>query len=390
MKIVNINLHFYPFSYGGATVVAEKLAHGLIETGNDVINIALNLGEMTGRDFKVTETPFGPSIHINGTQARGDNRFYNPPCTSVLHEILELIAPDKIIVHAPQHMGLFDLLKTKHYLSITTIVVHDFYWACLQGFRVLPNGQKCDKEPSPANCRACAYYPGLTRQIYEDSLAILNSCQKLVFPSQFIHDAYKDIFGCKLTQGVTIQNPDMAEAIAKTNYPIESSRNTVNVAYFGGPGITKGWDIVRDLSASVTECNGKKVRFLAFDAGKINGQSWYHNIKPSNNLSYAEPFHWTQANSVLKNVDVTLMPSRVEESFGLVARETLSAGGCTVIIPSGALCEITECHNVYSSDEDNVKKGLLEAINHLGEDSSGKPIYQNMNAVEYAEAVLAR
>ena len=34
MKVLNLNLHFYPESIGGATVVAEKLAWGVNRHSN--------------------------------------------------------------------------------------------------------------------------------------------------------------------------------------------------------------------------------------------------------------------------------------------------------------------------------------------------------------------
>ena len=73
MRFLNLNLHFYPRSDGGATIVAERLAHGLSERGHEVTNVALGRRQADGRDFEGLDTQFGTALLLNGN--RGANVF---------------------------------------------------------------------------------------------------------------------------------------------------------------------------------------------------------------------------------------------------------------------------------------------------------------------------
>lgn len=386
MKVLNLNIHFYPHSYGGATIVAEKLAHGLISLGHEVTNIFLQLGAPSGQDFNVSISPFGPVVSINNVQLSAANRFYNPAVSSLLFELCDVIQPDKIIVHAPQHMGVLALTQDQETLRKITIVAHDFYWACLQGFRMLPSGRACSRQISRSSCRDCSFFPGLTDQIYDELLYALNGCQKLVFPSQYIKLKYEQIFDGRLIQGAVIQNPDKAEDLAKSCGVSISSSDTLQIGYLGGPGNAKGWDIVQELMKSTREIGGRQVRYLLFDAGKIIQQPWYTAVKKLSNVEYVPAFHWTYAHQVLKHLDMVLMPSRANESFGLIAREAISAGSKAIIFPSGALADLVGYDNVFKANEKNIKHVMVRAVSSTT--STTDNAYQNLSTTDYAKRVL--
>src|SRR5690606_6161881 len=172
MRILNINLHFFPDSLGGATVVAEKLAHGLTALGHDVTNLYLSR-RTAAQDFTAVPTPFGRAIAIHNSLPHPSNRFFNPAVASTMSEVTELIAPDLIVVHAPQHMGIFDYFGNEAFLARSLIVAHDHFWTCQQGFRVLPDGSACHRAPGPEACRGCAWHPGLSGAIRDAATRIL-------------------------------------------------------------------------------------------------------------------------------------------------------------------------------------------------------------------------
>jgi glycosyltransferase involved in cell wall biosynthesis len=386
MNILNINIHFFPQSYGGATIVAEKLSYGLIELGHDVYNVCLRPNLHSDKDFDVTSSPFGPVIGINNIHLTSANRFNNPSVSSLLYEIYELIKPDKIIVHSSQHMGILAFLELKDVIDITTIVAHDYYWACLQGFRTLPSGKECSRKINEIECKDCTFYPGLTNLLYKRFIKTLDACECVVFPSKTIKDRYEIIYSKKFQNGIVLHNPDISEMIAPEFSNEElGSKDQIRIGYFGGPGYAKGWDIVRDLSFKVKELDGKETKFLLFDAGILLKNAWYRQEDMIDNMEITLPFHWSCAREQMIKLDAVLMPSRVQESYGLVAREALSLSKKSIIFPNGALSEITGFRGVYTLYEDRVFQGFKDAIM---DESDDRVEYNSMSSIEYAKRLV--
>lgn len=361
MKVLNLNLHFYPESIGGATVVAEKLAWGLVQQGHEVTNVFLGL-RPGNADFTTQSTPFGRSIGIRNIPHSPSSRFFSPPAASALKELIELVHPDRIFVHAVQHMGIHEVLSDPALREKTTVIAHDAFWMCLQGFRVLPDGSPCNRELNTANCRQCAWFPGLTDNIYSTSRRVLSECRAVVFPSVFLEQSYTALFGSTLPGNFVVQsNPDVAETIIPDALmlppPAGSAARAAGKKVFGfvgGPGETKGWSLVRAFMERAKESHDEPggVHVVLFDIGRSTGAPWYPGLQQPG-VTIADPFHWSFAGHALSALDVMLMPSRVRESFGLAAREILSLGGGCIIRPSGALAELQGHKGVVVADHDD-------------------------------------
>lgn len=369
MKIININLNFYPNSIGGAAVVAEKLAWGLMREGHDVTSIYL-ARQPADSDFTVHETPFGRSIAINNIVQSPANRFFNPLATSIIRELIDIINPDRIFIHAVQHMGVHELLVDPDIRARCVIIPHDFFWVCLQGFLNLPDGSTCHLAPNARNCRQCAWFPGLTEGIYAASQAVLRDCRAVVFPSQFLFSEYIRLMGEAPDTFMVQANPDCAEMIipGDTNLPpalgTEARRRGKQVfGFVGGPGETKGWLLVRDFMAhaarTADEAGG--VHVVLYDIGRTINVPWYPGMEQPG-VSIVDPFHWSFGSHALGQLDVLLMPSRVRESFGLAAREILSMGRDCIIRPSGALSEIVGCAGVVVAEPGDDVDKLLDKL----------------------------
>ena len=362
MKIMNINLHFHPQSIGGATVVAEKLAWGLTQAGHEVTNVYLSLPQCNV-DFQAMETPFGQSIGINNIPQVSANRFINPAVTSMLFEFYNLIQPDRIFIHAVQHMGIQAFLEDPKICARACIIAHDFYWVCLQGFRQLPDGSNCELHPNNRNCLQCAWYPGSTDNTYAKSHSILKNCRAVIFPSSYLCDQYVDLIGEKPSNFVVQSNPDIAEMIISDEIllpkvPGSKAKETGKsvFGFVGGPGDTKGWLLVREFMRRAEEMYESKEgpHVVLFDLGRAGKTPWYKEAEIGGpGISIADPFHWSFAAHSLSMLDVLLMPSRVRESFGLAAREALSLGKSCIIRPSGALAELQGCRGVVTALEND-------------------------------------
>lgn len=371
MKIMNINLHFHPQSVGGATVVAEKLAWGLSQAGHEVTNVYLSLPH-SNIDFQTMETPFGRSIGINNIPQLQANRYVNPAATSILFEIYDLIKPDRIFVHAAQHMGVLAFLENPKIYARTCIIAHDFYWICLQGFRQLPDGSNCELKPEGRNCQQCAWYPGSTDQTYAKSHSILTNCRAVIFPSTYLYDQYVQLMGETPPNFIVQSNPDIADLIISDptllpEAPGQAAKNKGKTVFgfVGGPGETKGWLLVCDFMQRAEEMNEQSdgPHVILFDIGRSVKTPWYGDKELERpGVSVADSFHWSFAGQALSMMDVLLMPSRVRESFGLAAREALSLDQSCIIRPSGALTELQDCRGVATASENDNVDSLMSKL----------------------------
>jgi hypothetical protein len=383
MRFLNINLHFYPRSYGGATIVAERLAHGLIELGHEVINVALGRQQANGQDFETLDTPFGTVLFLNGIEVSPRTRFHNPPASSLIRDICDLVQPDRVVLHAAQHLGIAELVGDRALLARTTIVAHDCFWVCIEGHRMLPSGRPCARLPSSDACHDCSYYPGLSSSLYAMLADCLEQCEQLVFPSTFIADEYA-ANGSPPGKGRVIGNPDLAENLF--GGAERTAADAVRVGYFGGPGSAKGWDIVRAQIGRLHDVDDRPLHYALFDAGTALGAPWYRGVKLPDHADIRPSFHWSRAWTVLSQIDVALVPSRVRESFGLAAREILSTGGSAVIFPSGALAELESYDGVHVADEGSIDDALRAAV---ATKAQGNNPYKARSSVEYAGALAA-
>lgn len=367
MKILNLNLYFYPDSIGGAAVVAEKLAWGLVQAGHEVTNVFLSR-QGAPNDLTTRDTPFGRVVAINNVYPSPANRFSNPVASSLLTEIADIVQPDVIFVHAVQHFGIQDFLRDPKWLSRTRIIAHDFFWSCIQGFRTLPDGSRCRREIGALSCRGCAWFPGLIDETYRSAWNVLKNCQSVVFPSHFLRNGYAEIFHDDLPHFHVQSNPDSAEMIlpdtVKLPEPagLAAHRQGKTVyGFVGGPGETKGWSLVQQFMDRAAA--GDNSHVVLFDIGRGSNAPWYgFDAKPG--VSVADPFHWSYAGHALSQIDVLLMPSLVQESFGLAAREILSVGGQTVIRRSGALAEMEGFARVVVAEEHDNADSLTVRLAH--------------------------
>ena len=390
MRVLNINLYFFPSSIGGATVVAEKLAWGLVQQGHEVTNVCLSHCA-AGQDMTVFDTPFGRTVAINNVFPGPDNRFSSPVATSLLAEVAEIVQPDVIVVHAVQNMGIMDFLRDPKWLARARIVAHDFFWGCLQGFRTLPDGTRCHRDIGALSCRQCAWFPGLIEETYRSARQILNGCHAVVFPSDFLRRGYGEIFGDAPGNAHVLSNPDRAEMILPpgTGLPpapglAERQAGKTVYGFVGGPGETKGWTLIRQF---IDQANGgADSHVVLFDIGRGTARPWYIG-QQGPGVTVADPFHWTYAAQALGAIDVMLMPSRVQESFGLAAREALSLGAQTVIRPSGALAELAGHAHVVMAEEGDTAASLSHKLRN--DDTDGKPVWSATSIGDYVDRLLA-
>lgn len=381
MRFLNINVHFFPHSYGGATVVAERLAHGLIELGHEVINVALGQRQAAD-DFDCRDTPFGTVLLLNNIERSRRTWFHNAPASSLIRDLCQLVQPDRIVLHAPQHLGIAELASDAGFWSRTTVVAHDSFWVCMEGTRMLPSGRRCTRSPSPSACHDCAYYPGLIEALYATLGHCLDAARRVIFPSHFLLAQYAAALHGAPRHAVVVGNPDLAEElVAGEELP---PSDALRVAYFGGPGAAKGWDVVRAQVARLRDVEDRPIEYLLFDAGAMLGQSWYGHLRLPSHAKVQPAFHWSQSRRLLAGIDVAVVPSRVPESFGLAAREILSTGGASVVFPTGALAELEGYDRVSVADEESIDDAVRAAARgRLRRDK----VYPHRSSLDYAREI---
>jgi glycosyltransferase involved in cell wall biosynthesis len=389
LKILSLNIHFFPQSYGGATIVAERLSHGLIELGNEVYNIAITLRPVNDTDFDVVDTYFGTTFFLNHIEVSPRTRFSNPPASALIIELFNIVDPDIVLIHAPQHMGISELFGNKKFNERAIIIAHDFFWGCIQGFRTLPSGKNCTRNISPVSCSECSFFPGLTGQTYHELVEFVNRGRAFLAPSKFLASSYEEILSSTLKKECkVVGNPDAPEFLLSPERYQRSIRDdrAVNVGYFGGPGRAKGWDLVLKIANKYRKVLGRPIIYHLFDAGMALGEPWYQDLRAPENVAVQNSFHWSQSDQIFGGLDIVLAPSRVRESFGLAPREMLSKGGKSVIMPNGALAELGGYSGVFSFSEKEIVDSFGLA---LLPGQKGKKEYPSTSSVDYARRILS-
>ncbi|WP_237197449.1 glycosyltransferase family 4 protein [Rothia nasimurium] len=171
---------------------------------------------------------------------------------------------------------------------------------------------------------------GLQRQAF---ILARRGAQKVLVPSQYMASRIKN--------SVTFEN--WVAEIPRNKSFCDQTDNIVRLGFLGRPSLIKGTHTLAQAIKSLNEPEGKYHFQLV-----IGGEAKFIDEKSSDQVdrSLAElgsdviSLGWVAPEDLFSRVDILVVPSEVEESFGLVASEAMSAYQQLVISDAGALPEI--------------------------------------------------
>ncbi len=320
LKILVVNVHFAPQSFGGATVVAEQVAAELARLPGTQVSIFagthnadLPLGSL--RRHAWCGLPVYSVRLPVPDESPHDHR--SPRIARLFGAVLEAEQPDVIHFHCVQMLSA-DLVKVAQERGLPHVVtLHDAWWICERQFMVTGAGQYCGQSGvDPLRCIGCTPDAVFTQHRFHELGRILAGVDHLLTPSTFFRDLH-------LRTGI----PDGQISVNRNGVRPAGPRSgrpsgPVTVAFLGGRGVHKGYFWLREILAGLDETD---YRLKICDLDMIHGDGSIHPAewKIGGRLDLTAPYTQDTIDEYYADIDVLLFPSLWKESFGLTVREAL-------------------------------------------------------------------
>jgi glycosyltransferase involved in cell wall biosynthesis len=336
------NIFFAPYTYGGATIVAEEVARSLADRHGWNISVLSAVSRQDLPQYAIRKVQSGPVVNyvINLPPTRPYAQMYsNPQVGEATSRLIQSLAPDMVHLHCIQELGTGVLHAARQAKLPVVVSAHDFWWICERQFMIRPDGRYCGQSPvEVSKCRSCVMDITQTRtrflHLQEDAANI----DLMTYPSEFAralcHDSgIRPRAQAVWQNGVTLPLPGFAARQARRR----KRDPRLVFGYCGGPSDLKGWPLIERAFADLKR---KDFRVLLAD-GSMDG-SWWHitdlaalpgdwSVHPRYSQASMDDF-WSE-------IDVLLFPSQWKETFGLTIREALARGVRVIQTDSGGTSE---------------------------------------------------
>lgn len=335
-RVLSVNIFFSPYSFGGATIVAEQMVSHL--SGGDVDHYVFTVDtNLPGADYLMHrhKTHGAEVIAIKTPAHRSQiNALYDERIRAVFMDLLKSIDPDVVHFHSIQELGL-SMLEACRLQDIPYIVtVHDTWWLCGRQFMVNDRNEFCgQRKIDPLICSVCvgdAKFDAYRRAMCH---AALKGAKKILAPSEYIRKLYIDN-GFSPDQIVTNKNGvKTPEQLIVTRI-----RRPLTFGYVGGRTEIKGWDVV---VKAFNELSGENIRLSVVDNALNLGVRTIDDSEfdVSEKVTIVPAYNQNTIDEFFASIDVLLFPTQAMESFGLTVREALIRGKWVISTDAGGVVE---------------------------------------------------
>ena len=373
LKVLVVNVLYAPTSFGGATVVAEKLAEELVRNNDVAVTVfagsmqeglvpyALVRYEWQGIPVIAVGIPGGMS---------SEESYHHPRMAECFREVLEAVRPDVVHFHSIQQLGA-NLASPCTEMGIPYVItLHDAWWLCERQFMVKADGKYCHQDGVQLlACRGCMTDPAFSHRRYHRLWRILANAALLLAPSEFHRTLH-------VRSGLSADHVSVNKNginLPAPGYRHRARGHHLRFAYLGGRATHKGYFHLKQIFESLPESNYSLVlvdieRRLAVSG--VTEDDW--RIKGE--LEIVPPFDQSQLDEFFAGVDVLLFPSAWKESFGLTVREAMSRDVWVIATDCGGPVEdVVDGVNgqlVAMGDLDGLRetiRGLLQQPERLGD-----------------------
>jgi glycosyltransferase involved in cell wall biosynthesis len=391
--ILIVNVLFAPFSYGGATVVAEQVAAALVRQGGhrvsavslcarpDLVPYAVIKCEKNGVENYL--------INVPGHRSYGQ-MYQNVEITERLAEIVHAVRPDLIHAHCIQEIGtgIFHVADAAQVPVILS--VHDFWWICDRQFMIRQDERYCGQSPVRIEgCKGCVenYWAAKTRFDHLNEMGSKAAC--ITYPSVFAMDL-SERSGFAPGKGIVWENGVQlpGKEFAKKQAERRMRDGRLTFGYVGGPAQIKGWPKIKTAFGDLKR---RDFRGLVVE-GSRDGSWWGPNDLRgmAGDWSVYPRFEQAGMDDFYAEVDVLLFMSQWKETFGLAIREALARGIAVIQTDSGGTTE----HGAVSPEQlipinapASRLKDRLEVM--LAAERRGRDVYPVTSFDEQARAFAA-
>ncbi len=350
MKIIQTTFTYVPDIGGGSVIYTFNIANQLSNEGHDVRVFCGTSCDKTLREkvsgIEVTRISTGKLSFIK--RLFPFFQYYKTDIEKKFDEFLRKEQPDIVHFNSLGLLGI-SLISIPRKLGIPSVAtLHDGFWVCnrlffVQSMTDLP----CEKK-TRINCTKCS--TGLLENesvfsirfifrfiknfinyffidIYLKKQLKLIDC--IISPSKFISDKYKKKNIKIINHGIDVS---LFRKIKKTNEPY------IRFGFIGGISDIKGYNV---LNSAVQKADVKQRVHLSVWGNKDKKE--IITLKNSGStITFNGYFLRENISDVFNDIDVLIVPSMAQESFGMAVLEAFAAGIPVVASRIGAIPELLE------------------------------------------------
>lgn len=394
MRLLLLNVHFSPTTYGGATVVAEEVAFSLAARHEVEIFVISAISRLDLAPYTISRTEVRglPHFLINLPQGRSVQEIEsNPRVAECVAQIAEFVQPDIAHAHSIQELGAASLSALQQAGIPVVLSVHDFWWLCERQFMMRPNDSYCGQDPIRVeNCAGCVDNLSRTRARTAMLGEVAAQCSRITYPSPFAMDlCLRSGLGTRDTSlvwenGIKPPRPDFAAKQAAHR----ASGKPFTFGYLGGPSGMKGWPLLRRAMHKIDRDD--------FALQLVNGSPWGnwwdgHDFSGFHGeVSIVPRFAQDKVDDFFANIDCLLFLSQWKETFGLTIREAIARGIPVIQTDSGGTVDHPLANPDHLIPIGNQIDKLLSELNRVLDDRANPPPPLNVHTYDQqADALLA-
>jgi glycosyltransferase involved in cell wall biosynthesis len=375
LRVLVVNIFFSPRSYGGATVVAEQVAHALHarpDTEVFVFTSAERGGDAPGTLVRYDLDGL-PVIGIKLCDPDQILDFDNPEVGGVFEQVLDAVRPDIVHFHSVQGLSASMTLTCRLRQVPYVVTLHDAWWLCPRQFMVTGDGQYCFQTRIDLTiCAACAPHIAHLPERMSLLLESLRGAACLLAPSE----AHRALY---LANGLS---PD---AILVSPNGIRRPRGArcrpsggkVRFGYVGGEAAIKGFPLIRRAFHALERDNYLLLlvdQTLNLGYASMSTAGW----RVKGEVRIVPAYTQDTMDEFFDSIDVLLFPSQWKESSGLTVREALARDVWVIATAGGGPAEaITDGVNGTLIPLDGRHEALLAAIEATLAEPERWPGYAN-------------
>lgn len=358
-NILLVNSVYYP-DLGGSGIIAKNHAEELLNLN---CKVTVFCGGTKNSEETINKVDIIRNKTINEFSPYRKENYFNKKLEDRFLDIIKKSKIDLVHFNSIQGLGanLIDLSLKNNIRTVLTM--HDFWWVC--PFLFL-NNEYLSCEPAFNHHKHCSkIYSQKNLLIRKKYLFNILKNEKLIKTtvSQTMKLALKYLKIPKIDDAIVIENGITKKPLIYKKDE-HKSKKIVNFAYFGGENRSKGFDLIFK-SSKILKKNKVNFNIYCFGINKPHIKSIInYNLLKKHNIKLRGAYKNQNINKILSDIDVVLIPSRMFESFSLIARESLACGKTIISSGSGALSEIKNSNHLvfYANSSQDLANKMFDVI----------------------------
>jgi glycosyltransferase involved in cell wall biosynthesis len=338
LRVMVVNVHYAPQSFGGATIVAEEVARRLDARAD--MDVVVVTSTWAGSDLPYTVSRYEvegvPVLAVRlATPVPAPLDYANGRMEDVFHDLLEAVKPDVVHFHAVQGLSASTMEACLKAGVPYVSTLHDSWWICERQFMVRPEGRYCFQETIDWTvCATCVGDLGASMRRAARLRPLLDGASLLLTPSEFHRQLH-------LANGVAAEriavNRNGVARPARPRPP-RGKGTPMRFGFVGGVGPIKGLDLIRRVFEAAASPDWELVLVdnttnLGFSS--VNADDW----RVRGEVTVIPAYTQATMEDFFGRIDVLLFPSQWKESFGLTVREALVRDIWVVVTDAGGAAE---------------------------------------------------